>query len=239
MDQNRPTLLLTRPAAASARFAAAFRARFGADWPLVISPLMRTEWLAPATPQTRARDVVFTSETAVHGFARLTDRRDLHAWCVGARTAGAAGRAGFAATAGPGDAAGLAGMIAQALPGGRVLWPRGRNVAQDMADLLVPAGIETVSLIVYAQAELPPTAPALDLLRRGDPVLLPLFSARSAALVLAGCPDRNAPLWIAAISQGVADRTNALTPEKLAVAARPDSDGMIGALAALLSAARG
>ena len=60
---SRPPLLLTRPRAGSERFAAQFRARMGADWPVVIAPLLETAPTGADLPAANA--LILTSEQAV------------------------------------------------------------------------------------------------------------------------------------------------------------------------------
>lgn len=235
MPHHRPPLLLTRPAAASARFAAAFRAQVGADWPVVFSPLMETVWRSPTLDLDGVAGLIFSSENAVHAYCRLQTTRNLRAWCVGVRTAEVARRAGFDTVAGPGDAAGLAGMILAAGGTGRMLWPRGQQVAVDIADILNRAGTGTVSVIVYDQNALAPSAAARALMAGRDPVLLPLFSPRSAMLARAAFPDHRAPLWIAALSQLVAEACSSLGASRLSVALRPDSESLLATLMEFLS----
>ena len=78
--RDRPTLLITRPEEGAARLAAAARARFGADFPLLIAPLTRIVPTGAALPE--ADVLIFTSEQAVR-FAG----NGRPAYCVGARTA--------------------------------------------------------------------------------------------------------------------------------------------------------
>ncbi|PKP75614.1 MAG: uroporphyrinogen-III synthase [Alphaproteobacteria bacterium HGW-Alphaproteobacteria-6] len=236
MTPFRPTLLLTRPEPASAQFAADFRARFGAEWSVVCSPLMALRLLPAPPPPDDLDDVIVTSQAAVVALAGLTARRDLRVWCVGPATAATAGAAGFDAVAGPGDAAGLAALVAVGRPGGRVYYPRGTKVARDMAALLRPAGIETIEAVVYDQPAIAPAATARQLLAGADPVLLPLFSPRAAQLFHDAFAAPRAPLRIAAISATVARAAEPLMPERLAVAARPDAAAMLDALAELFAA---
>ncbi|MBS0563564.1 MAG: uroporphyrinogen-III synthase [Proteobacteria bacterium] len=228
----RPTLLLTRPRPQSERFAGQFRATLGGDWPVVISPLMRTVWLDEPPACEGAGDIIFTSETGVAAFCRLSDRRDLLAWCVGGRTAKAAERAGFAARCGPGDATGLAATIRAERPGARMLWAHGRHVAKDMAILLESAGIETISCTLYEQMPLAPSAGMTGLLEGDAPVLLPLFSARSADLV-ARLPTR-CPLFTALLAPSI---TPPPATRLSLVAARPDSAALIETLRRLAECA--
>ena len=244
LPDPRPTLLLTRPSAASARFAALFRARFGTDWPTVIAPLMQTRWLTPdnAGPdmcKPQGSDLVFTSETAVAAWCRLTADRGARAWCVGPRTAEAARQAGFAATEGPGTAQGLARAIAGARPDNGLTWPSGRTVATDMVGVLRDHGLVLRRLVVYDQTALPLGGEAISLLAGRAPVLLPLFSPRSAELAARALEGRTTPIWLAAISPPVAAAAAALGADRQMIAAHPDADGLLGALAALIAPAQG
>lgn len=90
-----PSILLTRPAQASGRFALSLRDRFGPEIRIVVSPLLSPQLLGPPVPAGPFRAVVFTSETGVAGFRQVSADRSLPAWCVGDRTAAAAQDAGF------------------------------------------------------------------------------------------------------------------------------------------------
>lgn len=237
MEPVRPILLLTRPEAQSRRFAETFRARFGADWPVVIAPLMEIRWLSPALPDPLPADILFTSENAVRALVRLTADRRATAWCVGPRTRAAAETAGFMTRLGPGDGAGLAGMIRVDGQVRRLLYPRPVHAAGDLAENLNSAGIETISAVVYDQSELPLSEPAGAVLAGRVPLLLPLFSPRSARLAAKATEGALAPLLVAALSPEVAEAAD--LPARLRVVARrPDADAMLEALGALIAAVK-
>jgi len=233
VTRPRPTLLLTRRLAASLRFAQAFRGRFGADWPVVISPLMVTTFLAPDLPDEAPDQILFTSETAVEAFVRLTSDRRATAWCVGPRTSAMALAAGFGVREGPGDALALAAQIRAAPPGGRMLWPRGAHTAHDFETDLAQVGLPVRCVTVYRQEPVPPTREATDLVAALDPILLPLFSPRSARLASDAFAAAVAPLLVAALSPAVAEAAGPLHPQRLSVADRPDSESLLAAMAAL------
>lgn len=237
MEPVRPVLLLTRPDAQSRRFAALFRARFGANWPVVFSPLTEIAFLPCDLPAGLPSDIVFTSENAVAAFSRLSRDRHATAWCVGTRTEAAAREAKFTATRrGPGDWTGLARLLIEAGEVRRVLHPRGVHAAGDLPGALGSAGIETVSVPIYDQKELPPTAEALDLMQGSRPILLPLFSPRSARLAACAFAAAKAPLRIATISAAADAAASDLPATARAIAARPDGDAMLDTLAALIAA---
>ena len=134
---------------------------------------------------------------------------------------------------GGGTAEELVAAILADRPGGTVFCPRAQDQAVDVAKLLNLAGIETVSEVVYAQIAQSPTDEACDLLAGTDPVILPLFSARSARLAVAAFHGHRAPLCVAAISAQVAKEAEGLGAGEVFVAETPDAAGMIGALARL------
>lgn len=232
----RPTLLLTRPAAQSRRFAAAFRSRSGIDWPVVVSPLTEIVFLPCRLPGKLPADIVFTSENAVAAFGRLSGDHSATAWCVGARTEAAARAAGFATRRGPGDWTGLARLLIDAGTVRRVLHPRAVHAAGDIPGVLALAGIETVSIVTYDQKEVPPTAEALGLVGGEAPVLLPLFSPRSARLAARAFAAAIAPLLVAAMSPAASAAAAGLRASASVTAARPDADAMLDALDRLIGA---
>lgn len=238
MKPVRPILFLTRPEMQSRRFAEEFRARFGADWPVVIAPLTEIVRLDPALPADPPAHVVFTSENAVAAFAALSPDRTALAWCVGPRTEAAARAAGFATRLGPGDGAGLARSIASDPSVRQVLYPRPVHAAGDIPGALESAGIETVPVVVYDQREQPFSGAASAVLAGPVPVLLPLFSPRSARLAEKAARGATAPLLIAAISPAAAAEARELSARRMVIAARPDGDAMLDALGALIAAAK-
>lgn len=233
---DRTTLLLTRPQAQSARFAAEVRARFGPGLPVVIAPLMDIRALPFSLTEAAAPDaVVFSSENAVAAFAAQSGQRGA-AYCVGRRTDAAARAAGFAVAGTAEDAAALAAQLSRALPGSRLLHPRGRHVAADLGALLAPAGIMVTEVTVYDQSALPLPDTARAILSGTAPVIVPLFSPRSARLFRAGAPGATAPLRIAAMSRAVADAAGPGPADRIEVAARPDAAAMLDAIGRLIDA---
>jgi uroporphyrinogen-III synthase len=235
-----PTCLLTRPAAQNMRFAAQLRARFGSGLRIVESPLLAPRFLRAPVPDQVLRGVVFTSESGVEGFRRLGVEVGGPAWCVGSRTAAAAAAAGFHAVDGGGDARRMTDRIIAARPSGHILVVRGRDQAFDVASGLNSAGLESSEAIVYVQ-DLQPMAEAAETLLAGDgTVVVPLFSARTAAhfAVLPAVTARCCPLWIAALSAAVSRAAEPARPERAVVAARPEAAALIDALEVWYGTAR-
>lgn len=229
-----PVVLVTRPEPGATRFARRLQAE---GLRTVVAPLMR---IVPvdhdAAALRQARGLIFTSAHAVPAAGPGRGRRAI---CVGPATAEAADRAGFDVTVGPGDAAGLMPMLADL--GDGWLHPHGRHVA---AELPVPG------IVVYDQEPMTLPADAARLLRTPAPVIVPVFSPRSARLAaaavaraLAPADDRGhagptradcIPLAVAAISRAAAAAWTP-PPPALATAPTPDADGMMIAIRSLLA----
>ncbi|MEV8467673.1 uroporphyrinogen-III synthase [Fluviibacterium sp. DFM31] len=226
-------LLLTRPAAQSARFAAQVRARLGDRFRIVIAPVL--DIVETPAARTLAQDatwdgvgaLAFTSENAVTMFARYVRGRRLLAFCVGERTAEAARACGLDALQGPGNARGLVRLIARHPPEGRVLHLGGVHLARDLVADLADRGIAATHLAIYDQHPRPLTEEARTCLQGPDPVLVPLFSPRSARLLAPDLSRARAELRLAAISPAVAEAGQVQSGVRMEVAPTPDADAML------------
>lgn len=201
-----PLCLLTRPEAQSRAFAAELP---GTE--VLIAPILRIAPLPFDRAQAEAApEVIFTSANAVP-FAG--EGRGRPALCVGAQTADAARAAGFAVIEGPGDAERMMPLLA-----GREHWLHlhGRHRARELP---VPG------VMVYDQIAQPLTDAARAALMGTRPLILPLFSPRSAVLLSVVMAGATAPISTVAISDR-ADRSYTGPAAARAVAATPDRAGM-------------
>lgn len=228
--QSQPTILLTRPLTQSQRFAD----QIGGA---LISPLMRPEFLSPELPRGDFAAIVLTSETGAEAVGRISASGvslPTRAFCVGNRTAEAARVAGFVPTSAAGAADDLLAHILAAGPVGRLLLLRGQDSAGDLERRLIFAGIETVSVIIYRQIAKSLSDEAIAVLQGPHPVILPVFSPRSAKLLAAELRRiaAKAPIWLAALSPAVAEAFDFPTVFT-EIATRPDSAAMQRAVQAL------
>jgi uroporphyrinogen-III synthase len=116
-------LLLTRPAAASARTRAEVERRCpGAR--IVVSPVIEVVPVDPGDLPLPA-GLILTSENGAEAAARLGLPAGLRAGCVGAQTAAVARAAGFDAESAAGDAEALLGLILSREDRGLLLHLRG------------------------------------------------------------------------------------------------------------------
>jgi uroporphyrinogen-III synthase len=142
--------------------------------------------------------------------------------------------AGYDAVSAEGDAEDLLALILRDAPRGNLLFIRAEHSAGNVQERLNSAGIVTVSAIAYRQNPATLTDEAVKLLQKSAPVILPIFSPRSARLLthelsLIGV---QAPIWLAALSPAVAAAFNHPTA-LIQIAAAPNSPAMIKAVAAL------
>ncbi|MDF0602351.1 uroporphyrinogen-III synthase [Psychromarinibacter sp. C21-152] len=229
-------LLLTRPQAQSQRFAAQAKARIGAI-PVLISPVLRIVPQAPAVPLEGVAGVVLTSENGARALAEAADVAGLPAWCVGDRTAEAARLAGMQAVSAAGSADDLVALIRAEAPAGKLLFAHGAETRGRVAERLAEAGFDLASVVVYDQAPQPLSAEARALLASDRPVIVPLFSPRSAALLAAQARDAAAPLILVALSEAVAVAWTGAPPARLVVAERPDAAAILDAIAGICTSA--
>ena len=212
----RPILLMTRPGDDSERTAA----RIGAD--VIVAPILQ---IVPVDHDgealARAPGLVFTS---AHAVASAGQGRGRPAICVGERTGQVAHDAGFSVIQGAGTADSLAPLIAASpVP---LVHPHGRQLAQRLA---VPG------VVVYDQRPQPLTARARAALMGARPVVVPVYSPRSARLLAGMAAGARAPLWLVAISDAAAAAWTAPAARR-AVADQPSGRAMDAAIRAMLAA---
>ena len=225
-----PTLLLTRPLAASVRFGAMIRNRIGDRLAICMSPLMEIQAKTNPIDLGDARGLIFTSMYGAQITSAATTRRDLPVFCVGQATCKAAIHAGWnAAVAGHNAESLIDGILAFA-PQGPLLHLRGSHSFGDVAMLLSAAHIPTSECIVYNQVLTDLNHEAKELLSGEAPVIVPLFSQRSAVQFVNQAKG-GAPLYLVALSDTVATEVNA----ECLVAERPDALAMAEAIEILVN----
>lgn len=206
------------------------------DLPVVISPLMAPVFLAPPLPEAPFRAVILTSETGAQ--AAGTRRAVLPglAYCVGARTAEAARAAGFEAIVAGGDAAELVATLSGGDETGPLLHLRGRDSRGEIAGTLTKRRIVTHEAVIYDQQEQPLSDEARGLLAGDAPLIVPLFSPRSAVLFAAQAQGAER-LWLAALSPAVAAALGDLPRLGLEIAEKPEAGPMLLAVQRLIASA--
>jgi uroporphyrinogen-III synthase len=124
------------------------------------------------------------------------------AFAVGDATRDAAMNAGFVVHSADGDADALIALIRDSNAKGPLIHLRGVHSRGNIAARLTFAGIKTDESVIYDQPELPLNADAIQAIEGKQPVVAPLFSPRTAALLAAY--GVKAQLSVAAMSESVA-----------------------------------
>ena len=232
-------LLLTRPEPQAADFARQLTARFGDQIRIIPTPLLAPRFYSPALPDGLFAGLILTSQTGVAAYLQLDMEwralpRIVH--CVGARTADAAQAAGLRPVSIAPDATRLIADIKAQGTRGRLLHLRGREARGDIAAKLNFAEIDTVEAVIYAQEQQALTAKAQDVLQDRSPVLVSLFSPRSAVIFAAEMARIRgiSPLFVAAMSDEVARELPTETA-RISVAGTPDADAMLICVMVLLA----
>ncbi len=219
-------VLITRPQPQAGRLADALRDR---GVKTVVSPLMRAIFPPVELPPGAFRAVVLTSEAGATAAAQFRSGLPARALCVGERTAEVARAGGFDARSLGATAAEMLQALAE--ESGPFLYLRGREASVDVAAELHARGQAAESAVVYAQEPAPLTDEARALLLAAGPVVLPLYSARSARLFLAARPaETQADLRVVAIAPPVLEALPGALRAGAAMAERPDGPAMMAAI---------
>jgi uroporphyrinogen-III synthase len=213
---TRPVILLTRPEASSHRMAKLLAVAFGDRLDVCISPLMEIV-LDPRLPSLEGiRTLIFTSANGVAAYVAAHGPKSLPCYTVGDATARAAMAAGLQATSAGGDADALIARIKQDNPAVPMLHVRGAHARGDIPERLGAVGIPVTHAIVYHQNALTLTEEAKALLDGERPVILPLFSPRSAALM--GSAPVSAKVYAVAMSDATACENRSRSTARLSPA---------------------
>jgi len=234
-------ILLTRPRAASERFAQEVRQSLGPDCAeVMIAPLAEIAPCGTLPDMSTYRGVVFTSQNAVATYGEAGGRTDLPAYCVGDATARAAADLGMAAHSAQGDAQALVAMILQAPAQGPLLHLRGAQGRGRVAERLTAGGLICDEAILYEQRDVAISAEHKALLTehrtQDGPIIAPVFSPLGAAR-LARIGDFMPTVWVLAISDAAVSGLGDFTPDRLMVADVPDRNAMLDGLKRLSDAA--
>jgi uroporphyrinogen-III synthase len=186
----------------------------------LVAPLLETADLAGAAAALDALPpsavLAFTSANGVRAFARLTPRRGLKVWCVGAATAGAARLAGFVdLVVGGGDVEALARVILEAPAAAEIIHASALEPAGDLVGRLASAGRPARRIAVYASREARPAPARLQVALGAESILV--HSPRAARILADILRERPGP----------GPRVVGLSPACLAPLASLDLAGMV------------
>src|SRR5262249_47452154 len=180
-------LLVTRPSPDAERTGQALRER---GHRVTLAPVLQLEAIDVPLGDGPYTAVVMTSANAARAIAqhsRLASLTALPVFTVGAHTAAAARRIGFArVTSADGALPDLAHLIAATLPPGCLLYLAAEQRAGDLGNMLAPRGFGVDTVVAYRMVANPalPADLRAALAERPDGVLH--YSVRSAEMFVAG-----------------------------------------------------
>jgi uroporphyrinogen-III synthase len=219
-----PRLLLTRPQLGAAQFLERLSPalRMGA----VISPLVEIAPTAVLVDLTPFAGVIFTS---ANGVTHAPAGGGMPAYCVGPQTTAAAAKSGWQAQMAGLDAEAMIANLSGRTNIGPLLHLAGRHRRSDIAGILSASGLTTQVVIVYEQNLMPLSPEAQALLEGSTPVIVPLFSPRSAHH-FAQQAARTTGVMAVSISSAAAEALEALPLYAHDVAAEPTGEAMAEAV---------
>jgi uroporphyrinogen-III synthase len=229
-DNATPLILLTRPHAQAARYAALCRAEFGDRAEVMAAPMQQIVWTRPVPEISEDTALIFTSENGVRACVQAGAGPGRQAFCVGERTAEAARQAGMPAVSANGTVADLVALILKSPPAGPLLHLHGGHVHGDLVGRLTKSGLTVTSHVAYDQRALPLALGARDALASPRRVIAPLFSPRSAGLLAGAAPEcRNTAL--PCISKATVLALPALMRDHATISDAPTGAAMLIAIA--------
>lgn len=229
-------VLVFRPLEDAERSAQTLRER-GKD--PVVAPLFQVLPTGEKPPKGPFDALVLTSANAVPALESLPKswRGTLSAFCVGTRTADAAGKLGFTAHSAKGGRAELLTLILEQMPKGKkLLLVAGRDRHEDLPQQLRDAGHEVMVWTAYeAKAVDALPAPAADALRDGSADAALHYSPRSAEVFFdlagkAGLTEQARALPQIALSAAIAAPLISAGSDTVLVAEHPEEAALFAAL---------
>ena len=217
----RVSLLLTRPQAGSQAFLDALPRDIAARTVVTISPLIRITPLNKEAPDADA--AIFTSANAID-FAGPGMGKT--AYCVGLATTKKALKHGWHALMAGQCAEELVSALIETPPHQELTHLGGVHARGNIARRLTDAGIPTQHIALYDQTVHDLNAEAIALLNGEKPVIVPLFSPRTAGQFAKQVPGA-APLHIVALSRAVAAEPGSISHKSLTICENPSLGAMV------------
>ena len=223
-----PEIILTRPE----KEAHDFRDHILSKLPeakIIISPLFTIKFTKPQIDLTAFDGIIFTSSNGVEAIKGLELPQNMPCFAVGPKTAKQAAELGFLVSQGSGNADDLINLILSRPSVGRLLHIGGKHIRGNISTRLTQAGHSCERIVAYKQETLPLTTEALDAFKEEKPLILPLFSPRTAQLLI----TQSVPLehsHMIALSDAVAKPFKNYKLSSLIVAKAPNSESMLNDL---------
>ena len=215
-------LIMTRPEGSNTAFEAELAPEVRTRLEFIHSPLLEIVPMGEGSDPSEAEHAIFTSANGVR-FAPEGDGRP--AYCVGEKTTQLARSRGWDAVFAGATVAALKTYVQTKQPRGEMRHYSGVFVRGNVAAELSGADLTVVNIPIYDQRLLPFSAQAHAVLQGKTPVIVPLFSPRTAAHFASIAPAHPG-LHIIAMSSAVAKALDETALATLITAPDPTAKSM-------------
>lgn len=229
MPADLPYLLMTRPHEASEAFVETLPESLRSRLRVVISPLIEIRISETPVQVDPSETLIFSSANGVRAAVAMDVPRGGTAFCVGAATTSRAEEAGWTARFMGKDADALVARLVREAPAGKLCHLHGAHTRGDIVPRLREAGLTVREAVVYDQPTVPLSDEAVRLVASESPMLVPLFSPRTAGAFAAQAVARPGLVPLC-LSANVADPLRASGFGAVKTAARPDAESMVALL---------
>ena len=226
MAQPKPVLLMTRPRAASERFAADLPEPLRKNLEVVIAPLAEIVPCVDHVDLAAGESVIFTSSNAVATARLLGANGGRPAFSVGRATTEAAHAAGWQAVFVGETADDLVRKLSVQKPDRPLMHLRGVHARGNIAARLREVGWEMHEQAIYDQVLQPLSPEGQQAIEGQAPVIAPLFSPRMARH-FARLTSTAGTIHVAAMSPAVAAELMDKGFASVIVSERPDARNMV------------
>jgi len=220
----KPKLIITRPVEAANLFASFFEKELKKEQ-IIISPVLEIKFFKRPKTLKQIHCLIFTSSNGVKAAGQATNSH-IKALCVGDRTTKLASSLGYSAEKFGDNVEQLLNTLSKGEKiDGDILHIHGKYTKGDLANQLREAGFLCNEWIGYDQVAQNFSLPALSAFEKGDKVILPIFSERTALLLKKQIPTFER-CHIIAISSAVANVFLDVRTGSISEAQTPDLAGM-------------
>ena len=223
-NELKPKLIITRPVDAANLFASFFEKELEKEQ-IITSPVLEIKFFKRPKTLKQIHCVIFTSSNGVKAAGQATNSH-IKALCVGDRTTNLASSLGYSAEKFGDNVEQLLNRLCKGEKiDGDILHIHGKYTKGDLTNELREAGFLCNEWIGYDQIAQNLSLPALSAFKKGNKVILPIFSERTALLLKEQIPNFDR-CHIIAISSAVANVFLKVRTSSISEAQTPDLAGM-------------
>ena len=229
-DQENVILLLTRPLGGNERFCLKIKHQLY-SCEILDNPIQKIDFLPSLSKVNKNSVLIFTSANGLRA-AKKHNLINKKCFVVGANTKKIAVSFGYDVLGFSKDQENLLKLIKSKKPTESMVHIRGKHTVGNLCDALKRNQFSCLDIIGYNQEPLKIKKQNLQKIHSGRPVILPIFSSRSAELL-----QSNLDLTgfnVIAISEAVAKIVTGVELGELVISKKPDLNGMQEATLAIL-----